>query len=96
MNQTIRNYASLQSFVHRDEVRALQGPISRRAPRATIPASPGLARRLWGEIKGALFALAVLGLLAVVAVVVRLAAFDPQFRYVLEQTAQLLAKTLAF
>ncbi len=94
MNQTIRNYFRvLQSFVHQDETNALQVPTGQRHLSGMDETHAGKTH--WGEIKGALIAIAIFASLAVAAVVIRLVAFQPGFVELLERTARLLATGLA-
>jgi hypothetical protein len=89
MNQTIRTYRQLHSFVHQGEERTLQAPTGQRRVSGTDEKRAG--KTLWREIKGALVAIVLCACLAVVPVVIRQLAFNPRFVEMLEHTARLLA-----
>jgi hypothetical protein len=96
MNQSIRNYYSmLHPFIIQEETKALQALTGQRRVSGTDEKHAGKTQTLWGEIKGALIAMAIFASLAVAVVVIRLVAFQPGFVEMLERAARLLATGLS-
>ena len=95
MNQTIRDYyRMLDPFVIQEETKALQALTGQRRVSGTDEKHTGKTQTLWGEIKGALIAIAIFASVAVAFVVIRLVAFQPGFVEMLERIARLLATGL--
>jgi hypothetical protein len=90
MHRTIRNcYRGHPSFVPQNEAKAWQALTEQYNVSGTHEKQAG--RIIWGEIKDALIAIAIIASLAVAVVVIRLVAFQPALVAMLKQAARTLA-----